>query len=65
MKFLPTTKDELKKLGWDELDVILISGDSYIDSPYIGLSVIGRYLVKHGYRDSANRNSSGGSAVVR
>ena len=50
MKFLPTTKDELKKLGWDELDVILISGDSYIDSPYIGLSVIGRYLVKHGYR---------------
>ncbi len=50
MKFLPTTKDELKKLGWDELDIILISGDSYIDSPYIGISVIGRYLAKHGYR---------------
>ena len=50
MKFLPTTKEELKKLNWDKLDIILISGDSYIDSPYIGIAVIGRYLVKHGYK---------------
>ncbi len=50
MKFLPTTKDELKKLGWDQLDIILISGDSYIDSPFIGIAVIGKYLVKNGYK---------------
>ena len=48
--FLPTTKEEMDKLGWDALDVILISGDSYIDSPYSGVSVIGKVLVKHGYR---------------
>jgi len=50
MKFLPTTKDELKKLGWDQLDIILISGDSYIDSPFIGIAVIGKYLAKNGYK---------------
>ena len=50
MKFLPTTKDELIKLGWDQLDIILISGDSYIDSPYIGIAVIGKYLLKNGFR---------------
>jgi len=50
MRFLPTTKDELTRLGWDQLDIILISGDSYIDSPFIGIAVIGRYLVKSGFR---------------
>jgi len=50
MKFLPTTKEELKELGWDQLDIILISGDSYIDSPFIGIAVIGRYLVANGFR---------------
>ncbi len=50
MKFLPTTKDELRKLGWDQLDIVLVSGDSYIDSPFIGIAVIGRYLVAHGFR---------------
>lgn len=32
-KFLPTTKEEMKQRGWDELDVVLITGDAYIDSP--------------------------------
>ena len=48
--FLPTTIDELKKLGWNELDVILVSGDSYIDSPFIGIAVIGKLLVANGYK---------------
>ena len=48
--FLPTTHQEMNKLGWDSLDVILVTGDSYIDSPYIGIAVIGNMLVKHGYR---------------
>ncbi|MHB8133424.1 MAG: YgiQ family radical SAM protein [Anaerolineaceae bacterium] len=48
--FIPTTKNELNKLGWDSVDVILISGDTYIDSPYIGVSVIGQTLMKNGYK---------------
>jgi len=48
--FLPTTIDEIKRLGWDELDIILVTGDSYIDSPFIGTAVIGKVLVHAGYR---------------
>jgi len=48
--FLPTTLEEIKQRGWDALDVVLVSGDSYIDSPYIGTAVIGRVLEKAGYR---------------
>ena len=32
--FLPTTMEEVRKLGWDDLDIILVSGDTYIDSSY-------------------------------
>lgn len=48
--FLPTTKEEMTNMGWHELDVILISGDSYIDSPYSGIAVIGKVLQKAGFR---------------
>lgn len=48
--YLPTTRDELKHLGWDRLDVILVTGDSYIDSPFIGVAVIGKVLTQAGFR---------------
>ena len=48
--FLPTTQNEMKMLGWDQLDVLLVTGDSYIDSPYIGIAVIGKVLLNAGYR---------------
>ncbi len=48
--FLPATTEEMQALGWDRLDVILVTGDSYIDSPYIGVAVIGRVLVAAGFR---------------
>jgi len=48
--FLPTTKAEVDALGWDRLDIILVTGDSYIDSPFIGVAVIGKYLHNAGYR---------------
>ena len=48
--YLPTTRKEMTALGWDALDVILVSGDSYIDSPFIGAAVIGKVLVDAGYR---------------
>jgi uncharacterized radical SAM protein YgiQ len=50
MSFLPTTREELEKLEWDQLDVIIVSGDSYIDSPYIGSAVIGRFLSNAGFK---------------
>lgn len=49
-QFLPTTPQELKELGWDRCDVILISGDAYVDSPYIGVAVVGRILQSIGFR---------------
>ena len=48
--FLPTTRAEMEKLGWKQCDVILVSGDAYIDSPFIGVSVVGRMLEKMGYK---------------
>ena len=48
--FLPTTPEELKTLGWAKPDIILVSGDAYIDSPNIGVAVIGKYLLKHGFK---------------
>ena len=48
--FLPTTRAEVDKLGWDHLDVILVTGDSYIDSPFIGIAVIGKILIQAGFK---------------
>lgn len=48
--FLPTTREEMKKLSWDRLDVIIVTGDTYIDSPYIGAAVIGKVLHEAGYK---------------
>lgn len=48
--FLPTTADEMKMLGWDQADVIIFSGDAYVDHPSFGSAVIGRTLQAAGYR---------------
>jgi uncharacterized radical SAM protein YgiQ len=48
--FLPTTLKEMKALNWKSLDVILVTGDAYIDSPFMGVSVIGKVLLDQGYR---------------
>lgn len=48
--FLSTTEEELHTLGWQQLDIILVSGDSYIDSPYIGVAVIGKILQRAGFK---------------
>jgi uncharacterized radical SAM protein YgiQ len=48
--FLPCTPSELTRLGWDAPDVILVSGDAYIDSPFSGVAVIGRSLAAAGFR---------------
>ncbi len=48
--WLPITKKEVEKRGWDELDVILISGDAYVDHPSFGTAVIGRIIEDEGFK---------------
>jgi uncharacterized radical SAM protein YgiQ len=48
--FLPRTRAQMRALGWDELDVLIVTGDGYVDHPSFGHAVIGRYLESQGYR---------------
>ncbi|ACY18883.1 YgiQ family radical SAM protein [Haliangium ochraceum] len=48
--FLPTTRAEMDALGWDACDVILVTGDAYVDHPSFGMAVVGRLLEAHGFR---------------
>ena len=48
--FIPTTRQEVDEQGWDALDVILVTGDTYMDSPFIGVAVVGHTLLRAGYR---------------
>jgi len=50
MSHLPTTKKEMQTLGWDQCDVILVSGDAYVDHPSFGAAVIGRVLEEQGFK---------------
>ena len=47
---LPMTRTEMDALHWDELDILLITGDAYVDHPAFGVPLLGRWLVAHGYR---------------
>lgn len=48
--FLPMTRAEMEDLGWDSCDIILVTGDAYIDHPSFGMAIIGRLLESHGFR---------------
>ena len=48
--FLPKSRAEMDELGWDSCDVILVTGDAYIDHPSFGMALIGRLLERHGFR---------------
>lgn len=48
--FLPTSRDEMNALGWEQADIILFSGDAYVDHPSFGAAVIGRFLQSKGYK---------------
>ena len=48
--FLPMTRAEMDDLGWDSCDIILVTGDAYIDHPSFGMAIIGRLLESHGFR---------------
>ena len=48
--YLPTNRQEMEAFGWDELDVLLLTGDAYVDHPSFGVSLIGRILLAAGFR---------------
>ena len=48
--FLAVSESDMQRRGWDELDVILITGDAYVDHPAYGVALIGRVLESQGYR---------------
>jgi len=48
--FLPMTRDEMNALGWDSCDIIIVTGDAYIDHPSFGMAIIGRLLEAQGFR---------------
>ena len=48
--FLPMSKAEMQALGWNELDVLLVSGDAYVDHPAFGPALLGRWLLAHGFK---------------
>lgn len=49
-EFLPTTAQEMRELGWKQADIILISGDAYVDHPSFGAALLGRYLASFGWK---------------
>ena len=48
--FIPTTEREVRSRGWDSLDIILVSGDTYTDNSYNGTAIIGHWMIDHGFR---------------
>src|ERR1700677_1567355 len=48
--FLPTTREEMKARGWDQLDVLIVTGDAYVDHPAFGPVLVARFLAGRGYR---------------
>ncbi|MFP5467721.1 MAG: YgiQ family radical SAM protein [Gammaproteobacteria bacterium] len=48
--FLPMSREEMERLGWDSCDIILVTGDAYVDHPSFGMAVIGRVLEAQGFR---------------
>lgn len=48
--FLPMSRDEMAQLGWDSCDIIIVTGDAYVDHPSFGMAVIGRMLENQGFR---------------
>src|SRR5690349_23782595 len=49
-RFLPTTRADLDARGWDQLDIVIVSGDAYVDHPAFGPVLIARFLERRGFR---------------
>src|SRR4051812_21513644 len=49
-RFLPTTREEMALRGWDELDILIVSGDAYVDHPAFGPVLVARFLEGRGFK---------------
>ena len=59
--FLPMSRAEMTALGWDSCDVILVTGDAYLDHPSFGMALIGRLLEAQGFRVGIISRAAGSS----
>ena len=50
MGFLPITRREMQRLGWEQPDFVYVTGDAYVDHPSFGKAIISRILESHGYK---------------
>lgn len=57
--FLPMSREEMDQLGWDSCDVIIISGDAYVDHPSFGMAIIGRMLEAQASASASSRSRTG------
>jgi len=57
--FLPMSREEMDQLGWDSCDVILVTGDAYVDHPSFGMAVMGRMLESQGFRGGSSLSQTG------
>ena len=57
--FLPMSRAEMDKLGWDSCDVILVTGDAYVDHPSFGMAVIGRVLEAQAFASASSPSPTG------
>ena len=48
--FLPMSREEMEALGWDSCDIIIVTGDAYVDHPSFGMAIVGRVLEAQGFR---------------
>ena len=65
--FPPATKKQMQDMGWDSLDVILVTGDAYVDVPHMGVAVIANVLMAAGFRTGviAQPDMADGADIVR
>ena len=66
-RFLPTSRAEMEALGWDQCDVIIVTGDAYVDHPTFGIPCLGRWLQRrfYGFLDSVVTDFGGALARRR
>ena len=48
--FLPMSREEMEALGWDSCDIVIVTGDAYVDHPSFGMAIVGRVLEAQGFR---------------
>ena len=62
--FLPMSREEMDQLGWDSCDIILVTGDAYVDHPSFGMAICGRMLEAQGFRVGTSPSQTGAAKTI-